>query len=223
MSAILTQVASSVLIGLLTWIGSQVLNYYKQKRSLQLAATPPAPAPAPGVMPPVVPPRVYPLQAPAPSVNLSAVLIHIGILQLVVNIVGLVTGVFVGVLDFGTGLEVLSLFFVGTVMASAMFLIFGLRVEKAHRWRHLTYVALGTIPLTLVVNALAYALRGLTLYTSLAEIILAIIFATFQTFLSMGIGGGLAALLDPKRGLQPLAQIPPPPAVIRHRCLSASG
>ena len=84
MSALLTQVAASVLIGILSWIGSQVLNYFKQKRSQKLEATPPAPAPAPGV----VPSRAYPLQAPAPSVNLSAVLIHIGILQLVVNIVG---------------------------------------------------------------------------------------------------------------------------------------
>jgi hypothetical protein len=207
MSEVLTQVAASVMIGILSWIGSRALSYYKQKRAPASATIPPMPASAPGIVPPVS----YPLRPPTPSVDLSAVLIHIGILQLVGNIVGVITGFFGGALGFSEGLLLLALFFFGTVTEIIMFLIFGLRVERPLRWRHLTYVALGTIPLTLVVNALAYALQGRTLYTSLAEVFGAIVFATFQTFLSMGIGGGLAALFAPKRGLQPLGQVPLPP------------
>jgi hypothetical protein len=206
MEGLLTQVASSVLIGLLSWGGSQLLTMYKARNAQTRPAAPATGSPVPGSPQPFPSPNgeVYAAQPPAPSINYSQVLIHIGILQLVVNIVGLIIGFMVGAL-FGTsdtGLFLILIFFFGTLVASIMFFIFGLRVDRAVRWRHLSLVALGTIPLTLFVNWLATAVSGQTLYTNVAEFVGAVIIAFVQTFLSMGIGGGLAALVDPKRRVQ---------------------
>jgi hypothetical protein len=202
---LLTQLASSVAIGLLSWGGSQFLTWYKARNAtvrpaapatgLPVAGSPPIPSPTGGA---------YAAQPAAPSVNYSKVLLHIGILQLVVNVVGLIIGIAVGAL-VGTsdlGLFYILLFFFGTLAAATMFFIFGLRVDRAVRWRHLSLVALGTIPLTLLVNALGLAASGQTVYSSAAAFVVAVIVAFCQTFLSMGIGGGLAALVDPKRRLQ---------------------
>ncbi|MGO8946488.1 MAG: hypothetical protein ACLQUY_02250 [Ktedonobacterales bacterium] len=152
----------------------------------------------------------YPVQSQPPSVNASKVLVHIGILQLVVNIVGLVIGIFLGAVGASEGVSVLFLFLFGTLAAAIVFFIFGLRVERAVRWRHLTYVVLGTVPLTLLVNALFYAAANKPLYTTVGQFIFAVIVAFFQTFLAMGIGGGLAALISPKRGLQAPGALPAP-------------
>ena len=203
MTEILTSVASSLLVGMLSWGGSQLLTWYKQGHPQKQTVMPATGNPAYGPMPSTV----LSGQPAAPSVNFSIVLIHIGILQFLVNIVGLVVGIFSAVLGLNSGVYLVVLFFVGTLAASSIFFIFGRRVDRAVRWRHLTYVTLGTIPLTLLVNALAFYVQGKTLYTSMAEFIFAVIISAFQTFLAMGIGGGLASLFDPKRGLQ--APAPP--------------
>ena len=134
---------------------------------------------------------------------MSKVLIQIGILQLVVNIMGLLVGFVVGELGVGEGLYLLAIFFFGTLTAAIMFFIFGRGVDRRVRWRHLTYVTLGTIPLTLLVNAVVNISIGNSPFTSAGQFVLAVIVAFCQTFLAMGIGGGIANLFSPKPSQQP--------------------
>lgn len=220
--AVVTSVVSSMIIALLSWGSSQLLAWYKGRNARSQAATlaatggitagdqiaggpymapsgyyPPQPFPYPGQL------GFYPPPPQAPSVNMSKVVIQIGILQLVVNIMGLLVGFVVEELGVGEGLYVLAIFFFGTLTAAIMFFIFGRGVDRRVRWRHLTYVTLGTIPLTLLVNAVVNISIGNPPFTSAGQFVLAVIVAFCQTFLAMGIGGGIANLLSPKPSQQP--------------------
>lgn len=196
MEAILTELLSSAIFAMLSWGVGSILHRNQRKDR--------APSPAviqSGQMPPSNAPAVRPASS---SVNFGAVLIHIGILQFVVNVVGFVIGFAVGFVGGTTGASaatvdtilILLVLIFGTIVAIIAFLIIGLRVDTATRWQHLVYVALGTVILTLFVNSL-FGAQALTP----AAIILALI----QTFFAMGVGGGLAMLLRPNRTSQQFA------------------
>jgi hypothetical protein len=159
----------------------------------------------PGAPVPVQPP------APRPAVNLGKVIIQIGILQLIVNVIGLVVGTVVGAAVGSTGgseetaitAVILILIPVGTLAEIIAFYVIGVRVDRAVQWRHLTYVALGTIVLTVLVNSL---------FLQTAPTVLSFAVAFAQTFLAMGIGGGLAARFG-RNGQVPAMGMPSPGSV----------
>lgn len=131
---------------------------------------------------------------PAPAavkVNPGTVLTHIGIIQLVLNLSGFVLGLLLagsvnsGAMSADTFLVLLIV--VGTIGLVVFFAWFGARVPKAIRWRHLTYVAIGVIVTTLLLNSL---LLG-TPITALA-----IGVACLQTFVAMAIGAGIAGAVS---------------------------
>lgn len=166
----------------------------------QVMAGFPAPQPAP-----------HPVAHPVArrGVNYGRVLLHIGVFQLAVNVVGFVIGFLLGALllvagqstksDSATALFTLSLLVFGTLALIIGFLIIGLRVERSIRLLHMTYVALGLAATTIIINWLAGALRP----TSVAVVIWAIIFALIQTFFGMGVGGGLSFLIGGRQDPTP--------------------
>jgi hypothetical protein len=89
----------------------------------------------------------------------------------------------------------------GTIALMIGFLVIGLRVERATRWLHLTYVALGIVVTTLLLNWLVGVLRP----TSVSGLVAAVIFALVQTFVGMGIGGGLSFLIGGRQSAAPPA------------------
>lgn len=201
MDAILPQLASSIILALLSWIGSQFLSWLKRQRAAtQLASQQPHQAVPGAPTPQLTQPHM------ATTVNYGQVVLHIGILQLVVNVVGVIVSLFLrasgaGPDTFTTNYILLQLP-LGTLTAIVIFFIYGLRLVKVVRWRHLTYVALGTVVLTLVVNSLLT--QSPILFNPAA-----VVFALMQTFAAMGIGGALAQVLGPKApepAPQPLAQ-----------------
>ena len=136
------------------------------------------------------------------------------LLQFIVNLVGFVVGFVVGAAGVGAGAnpqdiqgvaELLVIVF-GTLTAIVFFFVIGLRLDRAIRWRHLTYVALGTVLLTLIVNFIVTLLitGEAPLFSSPAVLFAAIVVDTIQVFVAMGIGGGLAALFGPKSAPAPL-------------------
>jgi len=205
MDIFLVQVLSSAVVGMLSWGGGYLLNRLrKQNTNVRQAPVQPNQAP---------PYNVMATRPPSPSVNFGAVLIHIGILQFVVNVVGFVIGFTVALAGTTAGasttaiqgIEIILVLVCGTLVAITAFLIIGLRVDTAVRWQHLLFVALGTVVLTLLVNSL---LSGVALTAA------AIVFAFIQTLVAMGIGGGLAMLFKPNRPAQqqyfPPASAPAP-------------
>jgi hypothetical protein len=189
MDSLVTQVLASLVVAILSWSGGQMLNRMKSKGPATVAAGVPAMQVVPGAMP-------YPPPA-APRVNFGQVLIHVAILQFAVNIIGFVIGFTVGFVGASSGASadtittaaVGLILILGTLAAIVFFLIFGLRVPKAVRWQHLTYVTLITIPLTLLVNAIA-----LQSFPTVASVV----FTGIQAFFAMGVGGALANLFAPK-------------------------
>jgi hypothetical protein len=125
---------------------------------------------------------VTPVNPPVPVFSFGRVLIHIGILQLIVNVVGFVIGFILGAAGQVNALIPAILFF-GTIALIIGFVWVGTRVNKAFRWKHLIYVAIGVAIITVLINALI-------LQTSITAA--ALIFAFIQTFIAMGIGGAIA-------------------------------
>jgi hypothetical protein len=148
---------------------------------------------------PVPQPVVYPVAHR--GVNYGRVLLHIGVFQLAVNVVGFVIGFLLGALllvagqsvesDSAVALFNLTLLVFGTLSLIIGFLIIGLRVERSIRWLHVTYVALGLAVTTVLINWWA----GVFHPTNAAEFAVAVIVALIQTFFGMGIGGGLSFLI----------------------------
>lgn len=212
MDAVFNQVLASVIVGILSWTGGQLISRWTKRNAAATSATtqpqPPPQAPVAAYTPPVAHGAAATAAGPA-QINIGQVLMHIAILQFAVNIVGLVIGLVVGFIGgvFGGAsdsvlgvIELLILLF-GTLVAIVLFCYFGLRVHKSVRWAHLMYVAIGTIPLTLLVNAI-----GL----QRAPNLLTIIGAAVQTFVAMGLGGACAMLLAPKPAPAMPAPVPTP-------------
>jgi hypothetical protein len=160
-------------------------------------------------------PTPRPVAQPAPQpiarhgVNYGRVLLHVGVFQFIVNIVAFVIGFLLGAVFYLAGQSAASegsqllftfvIFLFGTFALIIGFLIIGLRVERSIRWLHMTYVALGVAASTLLINWLTSALHP----ANTADFIGAVIFALVQTFLGMGIGGGLSFLIGGRQGAPP--------------------
>ena len=195
MDTFLLQVLSSAVVGMLSWGGGYVLtrlriqNTHRGPESFQPGQTPQAYAMA--------------MRPPSPSVNFGKVLIHVGILQFVLNVLGFAIGFIVASVGASTGasatttasIAFLLVLALGTLIAIIAFLIIGLRVDTAIRWQHLVLVALGTVLLTLLINSAI----GETETPQAGITAAAIVFAFIQVFIAMGIGGGLATLFKPHR------------------------
>lgn len=124
---------------------------------------------------------------------------QIGILQLVVNAVGVLVGILVSVTTSPSAFQstfALVQLLVGALCMIVTFMVFGLRVAQATMWRHLVVVALGSVVLTLLVNSL-FAQQLYILNPA------AVLFALIQSFTAMGVGGGLTALARPKALTRP--------------------
>lgn len=205
-------VLTSAIVGILSWGGGQVLSRASHRK---------AGAPLAGPQPyqSFQPYQPYPWTTPAAqparkAVNPSQVLLHMALLQFIVNVVGFVVGFVIGAAGASAGAnpqdlqgvaELLVIVF-GTLTAIVFFFVIGLRLDRALRWRHLTYVALGTVLLTLIVNFIVTVLitGEAPLLSGPAVFIAAIVLDTIQAFVAMGIGGGLAALVGPKPAPAPV-------------------
>jgi hypothetical protein len=201
-SQLLPSIGVTVVTAIIGQFVSRAMGSGAGAGSVQVPVGPYVPG-VPGV--PVQPP------APRPAVNLGKVIIQVGILQLIVNVVGLVVGLVVGAAVGSSGgseetaitAVILILIPVGTLAEIIAFYVIGVRVVRSVRWRHLTYVALGTIVLTVLVNSL---------FLQTAPTVLSFAVACAQTFLAMGIGGGLAARLG-RKGQGPAMGMPSPGVV----------
>jgi hypothetical protein len=201
MDTFLTEVLASASVGMLSWLGGYFLTRLKTQHPV--AGAPGGQIPPYGV--PAGAPLVY---SPAQAVNIGQVLIHTGILQFVVNVVGFAVGFLVAAVGVSAGVSVesrqtiglLIILVLGTLIAIVAFCIIGMLVDKAVRWQHLTLVALETMLLTLLINSLA---------EQLPVTFAGIIFAAVQTFLALGIGGGLAMLIRPNGHTRQPAPNPP--------------
>src|SRR5258708_6632646 len=205
MEPVLQQLAASAIIAIFTGVSGQFLKRMKARNDHANRArplpVPPQPSPPqqapyaaaaiPGWQPPAV---ASAWQSPAPSVSSGQVLIHIGLLQFAVNVVGFIIGFTVAALGATSGASEASInsttialvLLFGSLTYIVYFFFIGMRLEPAIRWRHLSYVALGTALLTVVVNSL---------FLQTAISVAAIIFALIQTFVAMGIRGALPSLL----------------------------
>jgi hypothetical protein len=168
----------------------------------------PAPQPVPR-------PVAYP--ATRRGVNFGRVLLHIGVFQLVVNVIAFVIGFLLGALLLLAGQSIQSpgaallfelvLYVFGTLALIIGFLIIGLRVERSIRWRHMTYVALGLVVTTLIINWLA----GILDPSKPGALIVAPIVALIQTYFGMGVGGGLSFLIGGRQDPAPIPMSQPYP------------
>lgn len=117
-------------------------------------------------------------QPSSASFNPGTALKQIGIIQLIGNLMGFILGLVM--YNASIGAFILTLLIVGTIVLTGCFFWAGMLVNRAIRWKHLTYVAVGVAITTLVVNSLL-----LQMPVQAAHIIVAFL----QTFTAMGIGG----------------------------------
>ena len=71
-------------------------------------------------------------------VNFGKVLIHIGIIQLVANVMGLIIGLVLGSNGASIDTTIVWLLVVGTIILIASFYLSGISVDRAIMWKHLT-------------------------------------------------------------------------------------
>ena len=91
---------------------------------------------------------------------------------------------------------------IGTILLAVAFYFIGVRVDRAVRWRHLIYLAVGTTILTILVNAV---------FLRTAPTAFSLLGSAFQAFLAMGIGGAFAARAKGRTQPQvPAAQVAQP-------------
>ncbi len=160
--AIVTTVISAVIAGVFTLIGKRM-----ELSSGRVVARGPS---APGDI--TQPARV--------AIDYGRVLIHIGIVQLVGNIVGAFLGVLIGPYP---AVLIPSILIVGTAAVGAVFFWMAASVDRTVRWKHFSLVSVGVAITTVIINSIF-------LQIPLSLGLLAFAFA--QTFLAMGIGVGLA-------------------------------
>ena len=116
------------------------------------------------------------------EINQSKVLIHIGMIQFMVNLSGFVLGNMFGPTQTYFVLQL----FIGTAVGIAAFRWSALQIERASRWKHLVIVAIGVAITTLIVNSL---MMGTALFLFMPS---SYMFALAQSFFAMAVGGYLA-------------------------------
>ncbi len=136
MEPVLQQLAASAIIAIFTGLGGQFLKRMKARNDHANRAwplpSPPQQAPyaaaaVPGWQPPAVAPAWQP---PAPSVSSGQVLIHIGLLQFAVNVVGFIIGFTVAALGATSGASKASI----NSTTIALVLLFGSLTAIAAVW-----------------------------------------------------------------------------------------
>ncbi|HLZ59755.1 MAG TPA: hypothetical protein VKR06_22630 [Ktedonosporobacter sp.] len=125
-------------------------------------------------------------------------LIHVGVIQLLANVVGFILGLVIGAtgqVDTMTPETFMMIILVvGSCLLIIGFAISGAKVSKAYRWQHLFYVALGVLMSTLLVN---YLLLNAVMHLEVPFDFSSLAVGVLQTFGCMGIGGAIANAVDP--------------------------
>lgn len=142
-------------------------------------------------------------QSAKSSFNIGKALIHVGVIQLIANVAGFIIGVVVGsamIQDPTATLEdamdsiILVTLIVGSILLIVCFAISGSKVDRAHRWQHLFFVAVGVMVSTLLINSfLLNAVMGADLPLDFQTLVVSAI----QSFVCMIIGGWIADSVSP--------------------------
>jgi len=160
MESIITVIVSGLITGLFTLISKQMeLNHSKNNKIINGGLN--------------------------DGINYSLILRHIGVLQLVGNIIGFISGVLMAGSDIATIIYVVTI--LGTIGLSVGFYWIAKSIELTSRWTHLVIVAIGTGITTFSINYVVFSAVGLII--SVEQLPLALI----QPFVSMGIGGFIAS------------------------------
>lgn len=193
LQAIADQLATSAIVGIFTMLTGIVMRRFKKDNvSPVVVYVQPSQFAPPGSVA-----QPQPAQIRRPSVSFGLVFIHVAILQFVVNLVGAAIGFSVGYIGAQAGgdastltaLAVLIQLVAGTMVLIIGFAVVGMIVDPAVRWRHLTYMAIGTAIATLIVN-FAFGFRSASAIVWATDIVTS--FA--QAFVAMGIGGAISML-----------------------------
>jgi hypothetical protein len=138
-----------------------------------------------------------PTVTPIPSFSIGRSLIHIGVIQFIIQILGAIVGFITGIVlvsvpsmrfeDFMNIVILISLI-AGSLGLIIAFTISGAKVDKMYRWQHLFYVALGIAISSVFVNYLIFAAIGWNVPFDTQSLAVAAV----QTFVCMAIGGAIA-------------------------------
>lgn len=95
-------------------------------------------------------------QSYAGSVNFGTTIRHVGVLQLCLNLIGLLIGAALGLAGASLTSILVATLIIGTIVLAVGFWISGSLVYRSIRWTHLIYVAIGTLIVTLILNSLVF-------------------------------------------------------------------
>ena len=186
-------VVAAIITGVFTLIGKWMETI--QKNSAKSPTNIPLPQSTIDISP-------HAASLPSASVNYGTVLIHVGIVQLVANVIGVILGIVIlGLNRASLGTYILVDLIFGTFAIIVCFYWFGTKVNRAIMWKHLTYVSIGAVIVTQLIDLLlGGTVSGMT-----------VIIALIQTFFAMGIGGSIAMRRKAKVDATPSAASPYPP------------
>jgi hypothetical protein len=134
-------------------------------------------------------------------VSFGKVLIHVGIIQLIGNVMGLIIGFFTLRL-IGASLDtyMVAVFIINTLVLVVCLAWSGTKVDRAIMWKHLTYVSIGVVVVDLLIDILfGAAINGPIVVGSL-----------IQTFVAMGIAGSIVRARKPQLAAAPPSISPYP-------------
>ncbi|HET8840622.1 MAG TPA: hypothetical protein VFN35_04105 [Ktedonobacteraceae bacterium] len=131
--------------------------------------------------------------------SFGRILIHVGVIQFVLQELGLTVGLITGAvmassptqdidIDTFVNLLVVIVLIAGSLGLIIAFTISGARVKKASRWQHLSSVALGVAVTSLCINYLLLAALGVDVQFEFSDLLIALT----QVFVCMAIGGAIA-------------------------------
>ncbi len=187
-------IVSAVIAGIFSLIGVVLNNRLKRQwaSTLMQTVTSSAGQPAAAFSPTAATPQTI------PPFSIGQSLIHIGVIQFMANVVGLILGLVIGItgqIDTMTPESfILIILVAGSCVLIVSFAISGAKVNRVYRWQHLFYVALGVAISTLLVN---YLILNSLLNLGVPFDFSSLVVASVQTFVCMGIGGALANAIAP--------------------------
>jgi MFS family permease len=142
-------------------------------------------------------------QSAKSSFNVGKSLIHVGVIQLIANIAGFIIGALVGsamlqdptaTLEDAMDSFILVALIVGSILLIVCFAVSGSKVDRAHRWQHLFFVAAGVMVSTLLIN---YFLLNTVMGADLPLDFQTLAVSAIQPFVCMVIGGWIADSFSP--------------------------
>ncbi len=179
--ALLSSILSAVIAGVFTLVAKRMESSHSHDDVKAVSS--PIPAPAPSSTDSSTSPATPSAPSAPGAINYGTVLKHIGILQFMLNIAGVLVGIIIGATGASEDTLILSALFIGTIVLIAGFVWSALSVEKTVIWRYLVFVAIGVAITTLILNSII-----LQMPLSLASLAVALV----QNFTCMGIGGLIA-------------------------------